>query len=50
MNAAPGFSDHLLDAAFLASTTDAIGFILGILTKYFLVKPAVELLDNGYSR
>ncbi|MRR37790.1 methyl-accepting chemotaxis protein, partial [bacterium] len=50
MNGAPGFSDHLLFAAFLASTTGTIGFILGFLIKYIFVKPAIAILDNGHSR
>ncbi|HQJ08158.1 MAG TPA: methyl-accepting chemotaxis protein [Deltaproteobacteria bacterium] len=47
MHAVPGFKDHLLEAALYASATGAVGFVLGFLAKYILVKPAVEALDRG---
>lgn len=50
MNAIPGFRANLLEAAILASTTATVGFILGFLVKYILVKPAIEVMDNGTSR
>lgn len=50
MNGAPGFKDHMLEAAMVASITGTIGFILGFLTKYLYVKPAIELMESGYSR
>ena len=50
MYAAPGFADYLLEAAFLASITGALGFLLGIFVKHHYVKPAIESLENPSPR
>jgi len=49
MKSVPEFNDHLMEAAICAGLTGAVGFGLGFMVKYLLVRPAVELMDKGTS-
>ncbi len=46
MKSIPEFTNHLLEAGMLASTTGAVGFLLGFLVKYLLVRPAIDVMDK----
>ena len=46
MKSIPQFNDHLILAAIYASTTGAVGFLMGFFVKYLLVRPAIELMDK----
>ncbi len=46
MKSVPEFNDHLVEAAVCAGLTGAVGFALGFVVKYLLVRPAIWLMDK----
>ena len=48
MKSVPQFNDHLVLAAIYASSTGAVGFLMGFFIKYLLVSPAIELMEGTH--
>lgn len=50
MNAVPGFKSNLMEAALYASAAAGVGFMLGLLIKYIMVRPIIGVMEKSAAR